>query len=117
MTEQLELELTAPVQTKPAIFFVRGQAMTLAEFEAGERKAGKQDAEILAVFQARPGVRLGPWQVLDILNQETLGGAPIITSVRRSVTTLTKRGLLVHHRKERRPGPHGSAESLWSLNA
>jgi len=112
--EQLALDLTAPAEER-ASFYTRGQAMTVAEFEAGARVAGEQDAEILSVFRARPGQKLSPWIVLDILNQETLGGAPIITSVRRSITTLTKRGLLVHHKRERVAGPYGAASSLWSL--
>jgi hypothetical protein len=28
---------------------------------------------------------------------------------------LTKRGLLVHHPEDRRPGPFGARESVWSL--
>jgi hypothetical protein len=38
-----------------------------------------------------------------------------ITSVRRALTNLTNRGLLIHHKADRRPGPFGAKESTWSL--
>ena len=87
--------------------------VTVPEALEGERKAGRQDKRVLSVF--RPGQRLTPSQVRGLLCDECGPAAPLLTSVRRSLTNLTTRGLLIHHKADRRQGPYGAKESVWSL--
>ena len=58
---------------------------------------------------------LGPWQVHGLLSAR--GHAWPITSIRRAITTLTKRGLLVKTTRGRHQGPEGAREHVWALPA
>lgn len=87
-------------------------AQMLIEFN---QKALKQDDEILAIYQARRDSCpfhtswLSPSQVWEKLGQ----GCPL-TSVRRSLCNLTKRGLL-RKTGASRQGLYGKAENYWEL--
>lgn len=114
--KQLALALTDPPRR------ARTAALRSAHFRssvpveealATEARAGRQDRRVLAVF--RSGDRLTPSQVHGLLCDETGPPAPLLTSIRRSLTNLSKRGLLAHYPGDRRPGPRGSSESVWSL--
>lgn len=112
MTEQLGLDLepAQPRRRREAAlesFHVRAH-VTVTEALDGERRAGKQDADILAFFQKFPG----RWTPSDVHRDFP---KMLLTSVRRSLTNLTTRGLLTHHPTDRRPGPFGAKESTWSL--
>ena len=97
-------------------FHVRSH-QTAAEAQAGEARALRQEDAILGWFwmQATEGrlppapVRFTPSEVHAAFPQWP------ITSIRRSLTNLTKRGLLVHFPADRRMGPLGSKESTWGL--
>lgn len=118
----LDFDAPSPRRRRTAAlesFHVRSHILP-EEALVGERRAQRQDALILAVFRARPGQHLTPWEVFAILAEERIcngrkGAAPLITSVRRGITNLTARELLIHHDKDRRPGPCGAKESTWSL--
>jgi len=69
-----------------------------------------QDAAIMALFRRRPTRRLSPSQVLF---NSGLVATPI-TSVRRSMSNLTKAGLL-ERTQFTVPGPYGRDESQWQL--
>lgn len=86
---------------------------------AGNRRAARQDARVLEAFRlyATHGQRLTPSQVHALLCDETGPPAPLLTSIRRSLTNLTTRGLLEHHPRDRHLGPRGATESTWSLRA
>lgn len=115
MSQQLGLPLDdapAPARKPRRSFHVRSH-VTVEEALAGERKAQRQDRRVLEVF--RPGQRLTPSQVHGLLCDETGPPAPLLTSIRRSLTNLTRRGVLVHYRADRRPGPRGARESTWGL--
>jgi len=73
------------------------------------RIAGQQDQAVLAIFQdGKPHTPSDVWQRL------VNGGRNLLlTSVRRSVTTLEHAGALVKL-DEVRMGPHGRPERLWS---
>jgi hypothetical protein len=109
VSRQLALGLEAvPCKSpRPRAFFVRGHA-TVAQAALGQAAAEEQDARVLALFRA-PGLqRLTPWDVAEALRIP-------ITSARRACTTLTKAGLLVHHRADRRrSGPYGALSATWS---
>lgn len=96
-------------------FHAAGQPITVDEALAGEAAAQEQDAQVLAVFLRAPGARLTPSEVLEALQRAHGQAAPLLTSVRRSMTNLTERRLLVHYSRDRRPSPRGGTESAWGL--
>lgn len=114
--KQLGLGFDAPRQDRSAAlrsFHVQGGHVTVQEALAGEKRAGKQERAVLAYFQAAPpGLRLTPSGLWSALGGTSFGP---LTSVRRSLTNLTGRGLLVHHKSDRRPGLYGALEGCWSL--
>jgi hypothetical protein len=73
--------------------------------------AGTQDDMVLKFFQDRPGLSYSPERVQEIV----LPGAPI-TSVRRSLNTLTNAGLLVKT-DQRAEGNWGRPVGMWQLAA
>lgn len=80
-----------------------------AEALAGEAKAKRQEDAILQWFRDRP---VGTWAPSDL---EAWFMSWPVTSIRRALTNLTGRGLLVKHREDRRPGPRGARECRWGL--
>ena len=74
-----------------------------------QQKAMSQDELILEVFT--------DWDIVDFTPSEmrryALTGAPL-TSVRRSMNTLTKQGKLIKT-DEQRMGPYGRPETVWRL--
>ena len=117
MADQLGLDLEEQPKTPRAAVlrhaYLRAQPVPADEAIALEAKAKRQDARVLAVF--RPGRTLTPSQVHGYLCDECGPRAPLLTSIRRALTNLTRRGLLQHHPRDRRPGPRGARESTWSL--
>jgi hypothetical protein len=113
---QLPLGLEPPKGPSTLSSFHVRSEMPVAEALAGQERASRQDARVLAVFRARPLWAWTPSQVHAFLCEET-GPAPLLTSIRRSITNLTRRGLLAHHPEDRRMGPHGAKESTWTLEA
>lgn len=113
--EQSRLDFDAPTQPRTAAlesFHVRSH-MTAEEALEGERRANRQEALVLAYLRSRPpGLRVTPSALWSALGGEAFGP---LTSLRRALTNLTVRGVLVHHQQERRVGPYGSKESCWSL--
>lgn len=75
--------------------------------------ASRQDDYILSVYQ-RAGRALSPSEVHEVTQRE--GRTWPITSIRRSITTLTKSGALVKLHALR-TGDHGKPEHLWTLPA
>lgn len=119
MSEQLQLGLDdqprARRQAEPESFHIRS-AVTPAEALEGDARAHGQDERVLRVFRESPrSARYTPSEVHAALVLEMAAAAPLLTSVRRSLTNLTNRGELVHHPEDRRPGPRGARESTWGL--
>jgi hypothetical protein len=83
---------------------------TVGETQAGERRAATQDQIILDYFRNNRDVRVTPWQLVG-----ALGGKMLLTSIRRSLTNLTQKGLLRRHDEDRRPGEAGALNATWSL--
>lgn len=82
---------------------IQGDLLTQAR-----RIAGQQDQAVLAIFQdGKPHTPSDVWQRL-VNNGRNL----LLTSVRRSVTTLEHAGALVKL-DEDRIGPYGRPERLW----
>lgn len=109
--KQLGLDLDAPKMERASAYrsaHFRSH-VTVPEAYETESRARRQDGAVLAFFRARPGERFTPSRVHEYFPQWPL------TSIRRSLTNLTGRGLLTHHKADRRPGPLGAKESTWSL--
>jgi hypothetical protein len=88
---------------------------TVQEAQAGERKAQGQEELVMRWFREYAHIgRFTPWDVR--LGIETMYERPLlITSVRRSLTNLTDRGLLRRHDEDRRPGEAGALNATWGL--
>lgn len=91
-------------------FHVRSH-MTVEQAQEGELRAQTQDVAVLAWMRAHPG-RWTPPEVLA-----GLGTAAPLTSIRRSLTDLTRRELLRHWPADRRPGVFGALNSTWEAPA
>ena len=79
------------------------------ELRQYETAAAGQESDVLALFQTYPDRDFSP----DDVHQRVLQDAPI-TSVRRAMTNLTTRGLLV--KTERKTlGRYGRPAHLWRL--
>ena len=87
-------------------------ALTADPLDVAQVAASKQNRSVLAIFRANG--KLTPSQAWPLgLN---FGYAWLLTSVRRSITTLTNAGELVKL-EERRVGPYGRQETVWSVAA
>jgi len=84
-----------------------------AELARSIATAKGQDAAVLAIF-ARTDRPLSPSQVW--LDGWKAGNGWLLTSVRRSMSNLTERGLLVRN-DELVPGRFGKREHTWSRAA
>lgn len=120
MKDQLALDLAPDPPRAPRAAglrsFVPSSSTTVADALDGEARANRQEQAVLDVFrESPPGTRYTPSQVHGLLLFDPLGPHPLIQSVRRAMTVLTRKGLLVHHPEDRRRGPHGASESVWSL--
>jgi hypothetical protein len=113
--KQLELALADPPRK------ARTAALRSAHFQshvpagealAIEAAAGHQDAEILDFFRVRDLCADRRWTPSEVHAEFPQF---LLTSIRRSLTNLTRRGLLLHHPHDRRSGPRGARESCWSL--
>lgn len=72
--------------------------------------AMKQDARVLRVFASNPGVAMTPVEV-----HQKMGASILLTSVRRSLHTLTKQGYL-QKTEERVTERYGAPNHKWILS-
>lgn len=114
--QQLDLQLADPPRRERtaalrSAFFP--SHVPVQEAFARDAAAARQNAAILEWFRVRdlcnPCPRWTPSEVHAEFPQWPL------TSIRRALSTMTARGLLVHHPTDRRPGPMGAMQSVWSL--
>jgi len=84
----------------------------LVRIDEYEEKAASQNDRILAFFKAHPGQAFTPAEVWKALDPD---GISPITSYRRSITNLTKRGLLIHlkEEKDKKNGIYGRSNDTW----
>jgi hypothetical protein len=81
-----------------------------------EARAAYQNVLIAAIFRANPEKRISPYQMQKILASR-YGRNLLITSVRRSMTTLADRGTLTKCGKEHQViSPYGEKEYTWAYN-
>lgn len=77
------------------------------------QRAGKQDDAVLLLFKnwRKP---LSPSQVMTIMQKA--GKMWPLTSIRRSITTLTQKGDLVKSTGKMVKGMYGDPEHVWEIN-
>ena len=87
----------------------------LTEAELKERKirAGTQNAQILQIFREHPGQLFTPFEIRSIWFKRGYRDVPI-TSIRRSITTLTDLGYIVKT-QEMRKGEYGENNHTWGM--
>jgi hypothetical protein len=84
--------------------------------EKATARAAYQNDLIIAIFRQNPSRRFSPSQMQKIISAK-YGRHLIITSVRRSMTTLTDRGSLTKGDDAQRiAGPNGVPENTWAYN-
>ena len=76
-------------------------------------KAAKQNDLILRLFMINPNEDFTPDEIHHLC--ETCNKSWPITSIRRSISTLTKAGKLTKTNRLEK-GPYGKREHLWKLN-
>lgn len=77
--------------------------------------ATKQKAIIMDFFKTYPDDRFTPYEVYDYFMRYE--GDILLTSVRRSITNLTKEGRLIKCQwSERKPGHFGKDNRTWRYN-
>lgn len=74
--------------------------------------AREQNDAVISIFRAHPR-RMSPSEVHSL--GVARGLTWLLTSVRRSMTNLSRDGALVHYRWLHKPGPYGRPETLWGL--
>lgn len=81
----------------------------LREFQ---QKAQTQDSTIATFFELNPGQMFTPWEIQSLAFTPP---APPITSVRRSMNTLTRAGLIEKTRHLKEVGEYGRRSFAWRL--
>jgi len=99
---QLNLFLTK----RPAFFNTTN--LPHSELKVRELKADSQNAKILECFANNPNIDFTPCEIWQRFKQWPL------TSIRRSITTLTDSGYLVKT-SVKRPGIYGELNYTWTL--
>lgn len=86
--------------------------LTTAQEIAAIWSAREQNTAVMSIFRMHPR-RMSPSEVHAI--GLARGRTWLLTSVRRSMTNLSRDGALVHYRWLHKPGPYGRPETLWGL--
>lgn len=78
-------------------------------------KAKSQEARILIIFQERKGSLLNPYHVHMVYTNLVNDNTPI-TSIRRAMHGLTKKGFLLKSESASSKGDYGASNHVWTLN-
>lgn len=107
---QLSLHLAAPRPRAPKVRnYFDTTRLPLADLARAIASAEQQDDAVLAAFRCH--LILTPSRCHSIVS---MGRPMLLTSVRRSIATLTEAGVL-EKLSTRLPGPYGAQEHLWQL--
>jgi len=78
--------------------------------------AKRQTSQILEIFRQHHQLSFTPYEIWLILGE--LGSKMLLTSVRRSITNLTKEGKITKCQwSESRPGEYGKLNRVWRFNS
>lgn len=80
------------------------------DYNKKQARAAAQEKIILAWFLSHPG----DWTPCEVWQRCLLAKATPITSIRRAITDLTKKGLLKKTGKKRR-GIYGDLNNTWTI--
>lgn len=83
------------------------------ELTAADENAKSQEEEILSIFKQFNGVGLTPFMVQDILEQK--GKSWPITSIRRAISNLSNRKLLIKSLEANAKGIYRVKNHRWTL--
>lgn len=83
------------------------------ELEQYNKQTATQDNRISCFFESNPGEAFTPWEVMTIVFSPPM---PPITSVRRSMSDLTKAGILTKTTHKKEVGYYGRRSYAWTLN-
>lgn len=83
------------------------------EIEVADENAKSQEEEILSIFDRFKGVGLTPFMVQDILEQKAKRWP--ITSIRRAISNLSNRKLLVKSQEANAKGIYRVKNHRWTL--
>lgn len=92
--------------------FHNSTGLAADELAEARHRANKQNAQVLAIF--RDFDRLTPSQAYNL--GRARGFDWLLTSVRRSITNLTRQGELIKTELTR-GGPYGRPETVWEFVA
>lgn len=84
------------------------------ELEQHKAKAESQGDQILRIFNGHPERDFTPCEIHGKLWYKLWDDRPLLTSVRRSITDLTRHGSL-ERTNTRRLGAHGAMNYTWRL--
>lgn len=111
MHPQLTLRLLAPRPRPPKVrSYYDSTCLPVSALVAAITRAKGQDDQVLATFRAHAVLTPSACQ----RHLEAAGVRILLTSVRRSISTLTGAGVLVKT-SIKRTGPFGAAEYEWTL--
>lgn len=91
--------------------FYNSTSLTGQELKQAVSIASKQDEAITLIF--RTGKPYTPSEIMTLCNRA--GHSYLLTSVRRSITSLTDRGVL-RNTGNFKQGPYGRPEGVWIIN-
>lgn len=87
------------------------------QLEKGRKKAVRQKDVILAMFKYARGCWFTPWEIASKYPEASGGHSIMITSVRRSITDLTREGKLIKGDYSMQTEEmHGVNNNRWKYN-
>jgi hypothetical protein len=102
--------------SEPELIFHNSVPIEEENLPEARMKAQNQKLRILRVFELNPTSKFTPTQ-LHYLMTEVGFDKMLLTSVRRSITDLTKEGRLIKcDYSESRKGQYGTLNRTWKLN-
>ncbi len=106
-----QLDIFSPIQaSRVSTVYHNTTQLKGQELNAAQTRASKQTEVVLRLFQQHPRTGMTPWDVYHHLGQQYM-----ITSIRRSITTLTDAGYLEKTSERRKSGPAGETNYVWRL--
>lgn len=83
------------------------------DLEGYQKQVASQDNRIANFFELYPGEIFTPWEIQSLVFTHP---SPPITSVRRSMSDLTKAGILTKTQHKKEAGNYGRRSYAWILN-
>ena len=83
------------------------------KLQSYEAKAYSQDQQVADFFTCHPGELYTPWEIQNLVFKHP---RPPITSVRRSMSNLTRDGILTKTTEKKMVGVYDRASYCWTIN-